>query len=592
MRGAACWALGLLLLASVPTAWADGCKTSLEDDSGSLVCDGTIPADLDGQDWEEVLASIANATSVTAEFNDIAFEPATFTRLMDIALGVGASANTGTVVVSLTNCSMDGAKVDYGSLSSLAGPKQYSVLLRGCTFTANKLNLTGAVAAQTDYSLAMQLLGTELVGNELMVLGLAAVGGAGQASFTLAESTAVANNTLVLIGGMGVGGAGELTVQLASTNVTGNRVSGGSAVLVGGAASFDASGVGDEGVDVSNNTADISIMVSSEEPIVGTIVGLVVGLGFDDPAFSVSQGLQDLQGEVCSALDKDTWAAADMPAELQTVAQQTEAMLCMNGTANPDVDLSGMAASLEGLAGQGMEGIASLLASLLGGQNGTADLVQTIIAGIQDPGSANFTTALDQLLSQVLSSPTTQDVASGIADLLTQLGNWLNTPLGGGGNDSSSGGGKGEQPDLGNVIQSIIGSISGAVGGNGSEAQGVADGIAGLISDLQSGNVTPGDAVNSVVTALTGGENGPLAGTNITSLIPIISAVLKDPEALASLPNLITGLVGGGGGGGLDLAALSPLLSAILGDPAASASLPSLLGLLNGLGISLPGSRK
>lgn len=86
-----------------------------------------------------------------------------------------------------------------------------------------------------------------------------------------------------------------------------------------------------------------------------------------------------------------------------------------------------------------------------------------------------------------------------------------------------------------------------------------------------------------------------LQGTDLTGLLPVLSAVISNPGAREQLPGLLQTVLGGGSGSnssspgsGLNL---GPLISAVLGDKEASAALPDLLGLLGKLGIGLPGAQ-
>lgn len=81
-----------------------------------MICTGNVPKDINDppQSWDAALAPLANATAVKVEFRDVRpFSAVSFTRALDIVLGVGASGFTGSVDVLLTNCSMKGAEVSW-----------------------------------------------------------------------------------------------------------------------------------------------------------------------------------------------------------------------------------------------------------------------------------------------------------------------------------------------------------------------------------------------------------------------------------------------------------------------------------------------
>jgi hypothetical protein len=235
-------------------------------------------------------------------------------------------------------------------------------------------------------------------------------------------------------------------------------------------------------------------------------------------------------------------------------------------------------------------------------------LLQNLVGGITN-GTLDWSSALDELLAAMLASPAGNTVADGLGDLLNQLGDWLNTtPVGGGGDgdkpaggntDKPAGGGKepaGDVLGLGSLVNDILGALG--LGGEGGGADGsIAEGqdgivntITGLIGGLTGGaagnpsGAAPGDLLNQLVATLTGGADSPLAGVDLTNLLPVLSAVIKDDAARAQLPALIGLLTQGGQP---DLAALGPVLAAITKDPEAAKQLPTLLDLISKLGINM-----
>ncbi len=51
-------------------------------------------------------------------------------------------------------------QMDYAAVTALAGTKSYSVKVQGSEFIGNQLNVTGALAAEADFTLAMQVTGS------------------------------------------------------------------------------------------------------------------------------------------------------------------------------------------------------------------------------------------------------------------------------------------------------------------------------------------------------------------------------------------------------------------------------------------------
>ena len=51
-------------------------------------------------------------------------------------------------------------QLDYAAVSALAGTKSYSVRVQDSEFIGNQMNVTGAFAAESDFSLSMQVTGT------------------------------------------------------------------------------------------------------------------------------------------------------------------------------------------------------------------------------------------------------------------------------------------------------------------------------------------------------------------------------------------------------------------------------------------------
>ena len=191
-------------------------------------------------------------------------------------------------------------------------------------------------------------------------------------------------------------------------------------------------------------------------------------------------------------------------------------------------------------------------------------------------------------MAALLTSPAADTAAGVISDLLGKVADWLEAPLGGGGGTGNGTGTPGgEAPaglDLGGVISEIFNTTSSPVGQvrrggapqrrRGSEGRGAEVGcglgvwvcgghlwvrgawrtlrlveslashshkrrktlccvqaatdalstIEGLLAGLTNGSTSAGDVVNSIVQTLTGGEGSLLAGTDVTSFIPILQA--------------------------------------------------------------------
>lgn len=180
----------------------------------------------------------------------------------------------------------------------------------------------------------------------------------------------------------------------------------------------------------------------------------------------------------------------------------------------------------------------------------------------------------------------------------------------GGGGDS----GFGDFGDvLGGLVKDLIGSVSDAAGGlfglgqsgEGGSEEGAGGGdaadnplaaVGGIVQSLvdafdggeDGSSATPGDLLNQLVGAVGGalGKNttAALQDVDITALVPVLTAVLRDPAARGELPALVSSLVGGGSPSMQDL---GPIISAVLNDKEAAKAIPSLLALMNGLGVPL-----
>lgn len=155
---------------------------------------------------------------------------------------------------------------------------------------------------------------------------------------------------------------------------------------------------------------------------------------------------------------------------------------------------------------------------------------------------------------------------------------------------------------LGGLIQGSGGEDSGAKGtGEGTDdSDAAADNplaaVGGIVQSLvdafdggeDGSDATPGDLLNQLIGAVGGalGKNttAALKDVDLTALIPVFTAVLRDPAARAELPALVGSLVGGGTPSMQDL---GPIISAVLSDPEAAKAIPSLLALMNGLGVPL-----
>ncbi|KAL4443755.1 hypothetical protein ABPG75_011492 [Micractinium tetrahymenae] len=606
-------ALALALLLAASSAWAlDGCTVKSSGSSASIVCTGDVPETAsDGSSWDEVLQSLQSTSSVSLEFNDMPNLSADgCERLLSLVAGAGSSNATGTVTATLSSVNAERLKVDLLGAFALGGSTQYSITVKNSTLIGNELNVTALVAAQDNLDVTLSVLGSVIHNNQLLAAAGGAVGGTTRIALSLAEGSSLQGNAVFLAGLLLGGGDGDLSQQLANSNDTDNAVALMGAVLLGGNATGGVTGADDPSVITGNNTLYPQVMLFDEVPLVRTLTDILTGLTFSEPGFNLSASLSQAQGQLCSFLsdlDVSSMAAGDAGMPSNVEAQVAAALiklagaLCNGDKPAADFDLGSLAPALESaLSGSTQSSavlvrtVEALLESLLADQaDGTLEaLVGALLNNTADAGSA-----LNSLLSVLLSSPEGDAAASAIADFIGRISDWLGRPIGGGAAapTPSAGSPPGSTPsgpsggdDLGSIIGDILGSIGGPIG---QAAAGVASLVQSLIDSLMGkggGGQTPEQILQQIVDAL-GGASGPLAGVDvsqITGLLPILKAVVADPAARAALPGLLQLLLGGGG---LDAAAIGPLVSAILGDPQAAGALPNLLGLLSKLGINVGG---
>lgn len=306
--------------------------------------------------------------------------------------------------------------------------------------------------------------------------------------------------------------------------------------------------------------------------------------------------LRELQSDACATLaaatDNTTAAGDRVPDETAALLQQVGGLLCDGAKASREFDLASLAPAAEALASDGLQGLAAAGDQLLGTGGALADAARGLSNGTIT-SAQDLAPALERLTSGLLSGPNSDAAANWLADLLAGVKRWLDTPLrpvlssgstdrdGGSAPDlgklissiadgiSGNGGSStdrdaGAAPDLGKLISGIAGSISGSGDGEGvstgSEAgdaalQGVGDTISSLVSALTGGGssgerggaanaTTPGDILNQIVGTIGGalGQEG-LQGVDVPSLLPVVGAVLRDPQSRGELP----GELGGGG---------------------------------------------
>lgn len=602
--------LALFLLGGQLAAAQSGCSVSVSGPDTTVECKGDVPDKLaNGDSWDDGLAAAGNATALNVTLTDVSFNEYSLNRALRIILNAGSRAAS--VSVNLDGCSMKGAKVHVANAAEYAGSRAFAITLRDCVFEDNTLNVTGAVAAQENLSVDLKLIGSVFQNNGLMAVGAAAVGATGKTSIQLSGRTVVAGNNAALWGALAVGGDGTLETELAGgANVTGNTLTETGVVAVGGRATSTSSGETDSTNTVEGNTRTNRVAVIQQQPAVATALKVLLGAAFKDGQLDMPGELRKLQGELCAALAAAPAPNATtlIPADLQQLLQSR---LCNGTQPSTATDLGSLAPTLEQLLGGGLAGLAGQLDGLLG-TNGT---IQGLVAGLAN-GSLTDTEqlgpALDKLLSGLLTSPAGNEVAGWLSDLLDKASAWLSTPIGGGSGSGSNGTASPGSGDLGSAIGSILSNITSTVAGiqegaaNGTADAGqiagsVVDGLGGIIDGLlgaitSGGNdssTTPGDILNQVIGGISGALGTDLQGTNLTGLLPILSAVLDDPQARQQLPGLLQSVLGGGSGGSGSGSALNlgPLISAVLGNQEASAALPDLLGLLGKLGIGLPGAQ-
>lgn len=112
-----------------------------------------------------------------------------------------------------------------------------------------------------------------------MAMGAAAAGATARASIQVADRSSVDRNTALLMGAIAAGGEGSLAIQLAASNVTGNKLSGGVAVALGGAGSTDITGVDARSVVVTGNENEARFKVVTENQLAAKTLSLIMSLG-------------------------------------------------------------------------------------------------------------------------------------------------------------------------------------------------------------------------------------------------------------------------------------------------------------------------
>ena len=247
--------------------------------------------------------------------------------------------------------------------------------------------------------------------------------------------------------------------------------------------------------------------------------------------------------------------------------------MCSGTQANTGFTL----ASLEVLLMDDKTGIPAIVDSLMRAalSTGPSAPLQHIMDSAANGTNIDWAT----VLSSLLTTPSGDAAAGALSELLSVVSTWLMTPVA-----AAPAPGPASSEDIAALVDSIVAALT----ANSSSAGNIKALVDDLMSALGVGGASSGadfgSVLNQLVDAVTGGSSSPLAGTDITGLIPVLQAIIADPTARGQLPALLESIIKGASP---DLSSLGPLLSAITSSPAAAAQLPSLIGLLGKLKINI-----
>lgn len=235
---------------------------------------------------------------------------------------------------------------------------------------------------------------------------------------------------------------------------------------------------------------------------------------------------------------------------------QIGSRLCSGAEPSSSFDLASLAPAAQAWASGGLDGLAAVGDQLLGTGGVLADTARALTNGsITAPEQLG--PVVDRLLGGLLTGPQGDAAAGWLVGALGAVKQWLDTPLGGakGATGLSSNatepkeGSSGMGADLGEVVGSIVDSILGGQDGQGtssgskagsSGAAGLGSILDSLVASLTGGNgssTTPGDLLNQLV-GVVGGAQGKegLQGVDVTALLSVLGAVVKDPKSRSELP--------------------------------------------------------
>lgn len=136
---------------------------------GTIACSGDSLEVETGVEWDVALAPLANASALNVTFADVAWTEASFNRMLSLVFGSWSGA--GSAAVTLRNSTMKGLQADVAGVAEIAGSRQYAITILDSEFSGNRLNITGALAAEEGLDVSLRLLGSGEGGSGCLTSG-------------------------------------------------------------------------------------------------------------------------------------------------------------------------------------------------------------------------------------------------------------------------------------------------------------------------------------------------------------------------------------------------------------------------------------
>ncbi|KAL4458673.1 hypothetical protein ABPG75_013538 [Micractinium tetrahymenae] len=215
-----------------------------------------------------------------------------------------------------------------GTKAGGPGDRTFQLIIEDSSITRNQFVIFGAMAAQAGLAVDLQVTNSQVLDNQLIAAAGIASGSAGKANLTITNAD-IRGNMVAAAGGLALSTTADAVAAGTGGNASSNSLAVAGLIGSGGTAAAQAAV---DAVPAESNTLLGAGLPFIEEPLVSSIISAVFNAVFVDSS-TLSAGLADIQGQLCSSLSGGSLQRFAEDRNLESVAAVAWGLLCGNSSA-------------------------------------------------------------------------------------------------------------------------------------------------------------------------------------------------------------------------------------------------------------------